>query len=60
MLKGLNAGHVTAAQWTVGDSGGGKGLGVRNVFCAHNFTSPSNDYAGVACCNNHTHVSVPY
>ena len=37
-------------------------------FCVHNYnqcTSPSNDYAAVACSNNnqaqlHTHVSVPY
>ena len=34
-------------------------------FCVHNCTSPSNDYAAVACSNNnqaqlHTHVSVPY
>ena len=31
-------------------------------FCVHNCTSPSNDYAAVACSNNnlHTHASVPY
>ena len=34
-------------------------------FCVHNCTSPSNDYATVACSNNnkaqlHTHISVPY
>jgi len=33
-------------------------------FCLHNCTSPSNDYAAVACSNNqaqlHTHVSVLY
>ena len=33
-------------------------------FCVHNCTSPSNDYAAVACSNNNqaqfTHVSVPY
>ena len=33
-------------------------------FCVHNCTSPSNDYAAVACSSNqaqlHTHVSVPY
>ena len=56
------------------DLGGGKGgkgganappLAASNVFCVHNCTSPSNDYAAVACSNNnqaqlHTHVSVPY
>ena len=40
-------------------------LAASNVFCVHNCTSPSNDYAAVACSNNnqaqlHTHVSVPY
>ena len=34
-------------------------------FCVNNWTSPSNDYAAVACSNNnqaqlHTHVSLPY
>ena len=34
-------------------------------FCVHNCTSPSNDYAAVACISNnqaqlYTHVSVPY
>ena len=34
-------------------------------FCVHNCTTPSNDYAAVACSNNnqaqlHTRVSVPY
>ena len=36
-------------------------LAASNVFCVHNCTSPSNDYAAVACSNNnqaqlHTHV----
>jgi len=34
-------------------------------FCVNNWTSPSNDYAAIACSNNnqaqlHTHVPVPY
>ena len=34
-------------------------------FCIHNCTSPSNDYAAMACGNNnqaqlHTHISVPF
>ena len=38
-------------------------LAASNVFCVHDCTSPSNDYAAVACSNNnqaqlHTHVSV--
>ena len=56
---------------TVADLGGVKGvqmhppLAASNVFCVHNCTSPSNDYAAVACSNNnqpqlHTHVSVSY
>ena len=56
---------------TVADLGGVRGvqmhppLAASNVFCVHNCTSPSNDYAAVACSNNnqaqlHTHVSVPY
>ena len=38
-----------ARRYSVADSGG-----VRRVmyFCVHNCTSPSNDYAGVACSNN--------
>ena len=55
----------------VADLGGVRGvqmhppLAASNVFCVHNCTSPSNDYAAVACSNNnqaqlHTHVSVPY
>ena len=57
--------------WAVADLGGVRGvqmhppLAASNVFCVHNCTSPSNDYAAVACSNNnqaqlHTHVSVPY
>ena len=56
---------------SVADLGGVRGvqmdppLAASNVFCVHNCTSPSNDYAAVACSNNnqaqlHTHVSVPY
>ena len=46
----------------VGHSGGFRGVrGVQmhpplvaiNVFCVHNCTSPSNDYAAVACSSNH-------
>ena len=55
----------------VADLGGVRGvqmhppLAASNVFCVHNCTSPSNNYAAVACSNNnqaqlHTHVSVPY
>ena len=55
----------------VADLGGVRGvqmhppLAASNVFCVHNCTSLSNDYAAVACSNNnqaqlHTHVSVPY
>ena len=55
----------------VADLGGVRGvqmhppLAASNVFCVYNCTSPSNDYAAVACSNNnqaqlHTHVSVPY
>ena len=55
----------------VADLGGVRGVQMHpplvasNVFCVHNCTSPSNDYAAVACSNNnqaqlHTHVSVPY
>ena len=58
-------------QHPVADLGGVRGvqmhppLAASNVFCVHNCTSPSNDYAAVACSNNnqaqlHTHVSVPY
>ena len=49
---------------------GGKGVQMHRplllvmYFCIHNYTSLSNDYAGVACSNNqaqlNTHVSVPY
>ena len=51
---------------------GGKGVQMYSplaasimYFCLRNCTSPSNDYAAVACSNNnqaqlHTHVSVPY
>ena len=57
--------------YAVADLGGVRGvqmhppLAASNVFCVHNCTSPSNDYAAVACSNNnqaqlHTHVSVPY
>jgi len=40
-------------------------LAASNVFFVHNCTSPSNDYAAVACSNNNrvhlqAHVSVPY
>ena len=55
----------------VADLGGVRGvqmhppLAASNVFCVHNCTSPTNDYAAVACSNNnqaqlHTQVSVPY
>ena len=43
---------------TLADSGGVRGvqmhppLAASNVVCVHNCTSPSNDYAGVACSNN--------
>ena len=61
----------TRHHYTVADLGGVRGvqmhppLAASNVFCVHNCTSPSNDYAAVACSNNnqaqlHTHVSVPY
>ena len=57
--------------YPVADLGGVRGvqmhppLAASNVFCVHNCTSPSNDYAAVACSDNnqaqlHTHVSVPY
>ena len=57
--------------YAVADLGGVRGvqmhppLAASNVFCVHNCTSPSNDYAAVACSNNnqaqlHTYVSVPY
>ena len=63
--------HKKLSGWTVADLGGVRGvhlhppLAASNVFCVHNCTSPSNDYAAVACSNNneaqlHTHVSVPY
>ena len=55
------------AQWRI--QGGVRGvqmhppLAARN-FCVHNCTTPSNDYAAVACSNNNqaqfTDVSVPY
>ena len=56
---------------SVADLGGVRGvqmhppLAASNVFCVHNCTSPSNDYAAVAYSNNnqtqlHIHVSVPY
>ena len=62
---------TTAHSSAVADLGGVRGvqmhppLAASNVFCVHNCTSPSNDYAAVACSNNnqaqlHTHVSVPY
>ena len=40
-------------------------LAASSVFCVHNSTSPSNDYAAVAYSNNdqaqlHSHVSVSY
>ena len=65
-------GIVTIALYSpVADLGGVRGvqmhppLAASNVFCVHNCTSPSNDYAAVAFSNNnqaqlHTHVSVPY
>ena len=43
---------------TVADLGGVRGvqmhppLAASNVFCVHNCTSPSNDYAAVTCSNN--------
>ena len=43
---------------SVADLGGVRGvqmhppLAASNVFCVHNCTSPSNDYAAVACSNN--------
>ena len=42
----------------VADLGGVRGVQMHppfaaiNVFCVHNCTSPSNDYAAVACSNN--------
>ena len=56
---------------SVADLGGVRGvqmhppLAASDVFCVLNCTSPSNDYAAVACSNNnqaqlHTHVPVPY
>ena len=62
---------IEAKATSVADLGGVRGvqmhppLAASNVFCVHNCTSPSNDYAAVACSNNnqaqlHTHVSVPY
>ena len=67
ILKAIGA----AGQKAVADLGGVRGvqmhppLAASNVFCVHNCTSPSNDYAAVAYSNNnqtqlHTHVSVPY
>ena len=67
---GLHVLHNTSSA-AVADLGGVRGvqmhppLAASNVFCVHNCTSPSNDYAAVACSNNnqaqlHTHVSVPY
>ena len=67
----LLAGNSDCHMVTVADLGGVRGvqmhppLAASNVFCVHNCTSPSNDYAAVACSNNnqaqlHTHVSVPY
>ena len=55
----------------VADLGGVRGvqmhppLAASSVFLRTNCTSPSNDYAAVACSNNnqaqlHTHISVPY
>ena len=44
--------------YSVADLGGVRGvqmhppLAASNVFCVHNCTSPSNDYAAVACSNN--------
>ena len=54
----LRDGHLLIAGLEYGMNGG-------MDFCVHNCTSPSNDYAAVACSNNnqaqlHTHVSVPY
>ena len=68
LLSELLKWHYCAA---VADLGGVRGvqmhppLAASNVFCVHNCTSPSNDYAAVACSNNNqaqlrTHVSVPY
>ena len=62
---------ITVKLESVADLGGVRGVQMHpplvasNVFCVHNCTSPSNDYAAVACSNNnqaqlHTHVSVPY
>jgi len=61
----------TEEERAVADLGGVRGVQMHpplvpsNVFCVHNCTSPSNDYAAVACISNnqaqlHTHVSVPY
>ena len=61
----------STTHYPVADLGGVRGvqmhppLTASNVFCVHNCTSPSNDYAVVACSNNnqaqlHTHVSAPY
>ena len=63
--------YIDDVTYAVADLGGVRGvqmhppLAASNVFCVHNCTSPSNDYAAVACSNNnqaqlHTHVSVPY
>ena len=69
--KGFSHLHDFTYHTTVADLGGVRGvqmhppLAASNVFCVHNCTSPSNDYAAVACSNNiqaqlHTHISVPY
>ena len=72
-LPNLQLSVISIVEWrqTVADLGGVRGvqmhppLAASNVFCVHNCTSPSNDYAAVACSNNiqaqlHTHISVPY
>ena len=61
---------VTSRRYHVLISGGFRGCKCTPLwrfvmhFCVHNCTSPSNDYAAVACGNNNqaqfTHVSVPY
>jgi len=63
--------YLAIALFPVADLGGIKGVHLHPLwrlvmyFCVNNWTSPSNDYAAVACSNNnqaqlHTHVSVPY
>jgi len=69
-LKALSSTIVTQSYDTRVSGGfrGGKAPALWRLvmyFCIHNCTSPSKDYAAVACSNNnqaqlHTHESVPY